>query len=119
MYITNLKSGIVAGEKVWAIKVHIRILNQEGGVLDCACLAAMSALLHFKRPDVSVIENEIIIHPFTEKIPISLGIHHIPICITFAFFNNGETHVIDPSLLEESVSEAQLSLAVNIHRLFY
>lgn len=107
---------IVAGEKVWAIKVNVRVLDQEGNTLDCACLAAMAALLHFKRPDVSVIGDDVIIHPVHEKIPISLGIHHIPICVTFAFFDNCEKHVIDPILIEEVVSDAQCSLVVNIHR---
>jgi exosome complex component RRP45 len=107
---------IVAGEKVWAIRVHIAVLDQDGNILDCAGLAAMAALLHFRRPDVTVTGEDVVIHPADEKVPIALGIHHIPICITFAFFMDGERHVIDPSLLEESVSEAQLTLVVNIHR---
>jgi exosome complex component RRP45 len=52
---------IVAGEKVWSIKIDIRVLDHCGNVLDCACLAAMTALLHFKRPDVSVDGHDVII----------------------------------------------------------
>jgi exosome complex component RRP45 len=52
---------IVAGEKVWSIKVDIRVLDHCGNILDCACLAAMTSLLHFKRPDVSVDGLDVII----------------------------------------------------------
>lgn len=45
---------IIAGEKVWAIRVDIRVLDNEGNILDCAGLATMAALMHFKRPDVTV-----------------------------------------------------------------
>ncbi|KAJ1336490.1 hypothetical protein BSLG_007274 [Batrachochytrium salamandrivorans] len=52
---------IVAGEKVWAIRVDIRVLDHEGNILDCACIAAMCSLLHFKRPDVTVIGEDVTI----------------------------------------------------------
>ena len=45
---------ILAGKQVWAINVQIRVLNLEGNAMDCACIAAMTALLHFKRPDVAL-----------------------------------------------------------------
>jgi exosome complex component RRP45 len=52
---------IVAGEKVWSIKVDVRVLDYDGNPIDCACIAAMVALLHFKRPDVSVDGEDVII----------------------------------------------------------
>jgi exosome complex component RRP45 len=52
---------IVASEKVWQIRVDIRVLDHEGNVTDCACIAAMSALLSFKRPDVSVQGYDVVI----------------------------------------------------------
>ncbi|EGF77586.1 hypothetical protein BATDEDRAFT_91577 [Batrachochytrium dendrobatidis JAM81] len=107
---------IVAGEKVWAIRVDIRVLNHEGNILDCACIAAMCSLLHFKRPDVTVIGEDVTIHTLEEKNPIGLNIHHIPICVTFAFFHQGEYQVIDPSLLEEQAQDGDMTIVVNIHR---
>lgn len=106
---------IVAGEKVWSIKVHIRILDNDGNALDCAILAAMTAILHFKRPDVSVSGTDITLHSPDEKVPIALGIHHIPISLSFAFFSNGHW-VIDPSLIEEQVCETKITICVNVHR---
>ncbi|KAI8925856.1 ribosomal protein S5 domain 2-type protein [Entophlyctis helioformis] len=107
---------IVAGEKVWSVRVDIRVLDHEGNILDCACIAAMCALLHFKRPDVTVTGEDVTIHTMEEKNPIPLSIHHIPICVTFGFFNSGETIVIDPLLIEEQVQEGDMTVVVNMHR---
>lgn len=47
--------------EVWAVRVDIRVLDHEGNMLDCACLATMAALLHFKRPDVTVSGDDVTI----------------------------------------------------------
>ena len=39
---------IVANEKVWAIRVDMLALNDSGNIVDCACIAAVAALAHFK-----------------------------------------------------------------------
>ncbi|KAJ3057299.1 Exosome complex component RRP45 [Rhizophlyctis rosea] len=107
---------IVAGEKVWAVRVDIRVLDHNGNVLDCACIAAVAALQHFRRPDVTVVGEEVTIHSLDERSPIPLSIFHIPICVTFAFFSNGERQVVDPSLLEEQIQEGDMTFVINIHR---
>ena len=50
---------IVAEEKVWGIRLDIRILNHEGNVADCASIAGLAALAHFRRPDVSLDGNKV------------------------------------------------------------
>lgn len=45
---------IVAEEKVWCVRVDVRILNHAGNVADCASVAAVAALAHFRRPDVTL-----------------------------------------------------------------
>jgi exosome complex component RRP45 len=52
---------IVASEKVWQIRIDIRILDHEGNVVDCACIAAITALLNFKRPEVTVSGYDIVV----------------------------------------------------------
>lgn len=107
---------IVAGEKVWAIKIDIRVLDHAGNVIDCACLATMVALLHFKRPDVSVDGDEVVIYSENEKNPISLSIHHIPVCVTFAVLDGGEKFVVDPCFEEEVAQDGHMTIVINIHR---
>ncbi|CAI8023434.1 Exosome complex component RRP45 [Geodia barretti] len=49
---------IIAGEKVWSLRVDIHVLDQCGNITDCATVAAIAALKHFRRPDVTVIGEE-------------------------------------------------------------
>ncbi|KAI9342898.1 ribosomal protein S5 domain 2-type protein [Obelidium mucronatum] len=107
---------IVAGEKVWSIRIDIHVLDHEGNILDCACIAAISALLHFRRPDITVDGDNVIIHDIEERNPIPLSIHHIPICITFGFFDKGERVLVDPTHLEEQVQDGDFIVVVNTHR---
>ena len=107
---------ILAGEKVWQIRIDVRILDDEGNMFDCACLAVMTALLNFKRPDVSLNGYDLVMHPEDEKVPIPLSIHHIPVSVTFAFFDNASIYVVDPSLLEEQAAESTMTVVLNTHR---
>ncbi|KAJ3330064.1 Exosome complex component RRP45 [Blyttiomyces sp. JEL0837] len=107
---------IVAGEKVWCIRIDVHVLDHEGNLIDCACIATVSALLHFRRPDVSVDGDEVTVHSLEEKNPIPLSVHHIPICITFGFFEGGESLVVDPAFIEEQVLDGDMTIVVNTHR---
>lgn len=47
--------------QVWHIKVDVHFLNDCGNMLDCASIAAITALRHFRKPDVTVNGEDIII----------------------------------------------------------
>jgi len=55
---------IKAEEKVWSIRTDIHILDDGGNILDCACIAAIAALLHFRRPEVSLHGDEVTVVGF-------------------------------------------------------
>jgi len=55
---------IIAGEKVWSIRVDIRVLDHEGNITDCACIAAIAALYHFRRPEYTIEDDEVTIVSF-------------------------------------------------------
>ncbi|KAH8549098.1 ribosomal protein S5 domain 2-type protein [Umbelopsis sp. PMI_123] len=107
---------IVAGEKVWSIRVDLHFFDHEGNLVDCACIAAITALLHFRRPDVTVIGEEVTIHSLDQRNPVPLSVHHIPICVSFSFFDGGELLVVDPSIIEEQIREGDMTIAMNIHK---
>ncbi|KAK7097276.1 exosome complex component RRP45-like [Littorina saxatilis] len=107
---------IVVGEKVWTVRVDVTVVNQDGNMLDCASIAAIAALAHFKRPDVTVKGQEITIHTSDERDPIPLSIHHMPLCVTFAFFHQGKFLLIDPQEREERVTEGKMVIGMNKHR---
>lgn len=119
---------IVAGRKCWAIRANVHFLDCDGGFVDASCIAVMCALLHYKKPDITVRGEKIIVHPIEEREPVPLGILHIPICVTLSFFNpmdmeenvkgesNSEIVIIDASLKEELLREGVLTVTLNKNR---
>ncbi|KAJ6496459.1 ribosomal protein S5 domain 2-type protein [Mycena vitilis] len=108
---------VLAGQRVWHLRLTLHCLADAGNMLDCACLAGIVALKHFRRPDVEVIGDEVTIHPPSERAPIPLSMHHTPFCLTFAFFPDSETSpVLDPSQLEQRLSTGLMSVALNAQR---
>ncbi|XP_029409999.1 exosome complex component RRP45 isoform X2 [Nannospalax galili] len=99
---------VIAGEKVWQIRVDLHLLNHDGNIIDAASIAAIVALCHFRRPDVSVQGEEVTLYTPEERDPVPLSIHHMPICVSFAFFQKGER--------EERVMDGLLVIAMNKHR---
>lgn len=104
---------IVAGRKVWCIRCHIHVLDHGGNLIDCASLATILGLLHFRRPDVTVVGEDVTVHSLKERLPVPLSIHHIPISITFAIFDEGEIIICDPTYKEEQAMESRMSMTLN------
>ncbi|KAJ3616708.1 hypothetical protein Zmor_009075 [Zophobas morio] len=117
---------IVAGEKennllnlcynfkVWSIRVDVHVLDHCGNYIDCACLAVSAALRHFRRPDIAISGDEVVIYDILDRPPVPLSLHHLPLCITCSFFDSGNLFAVDPSLEEESVMRGRLVLGVNV-----
>ncbi|XP_068010065.1 exosome complex component RRP45 [Melanerpes formicivorus] len=107
---------VVAGEKVWQIRLDLHLLNHEGNIIDAASIAGIVALCHFRRPDVSVQGEEVTVYTPEERDPVPLSIHHMPICVSFAFFQQGTYLLVDPSEREERVMDGVLVIAMNKHQ---
>lgn len=43
-------------------------------------------------------------------------LHHFPICVTYALFEDGKVPVADPTALEERISNASIILAINSYK---
>ncbi|CAL9134415.1 unnamed protein product [Musa textilis] len=107
---------VVAGKSVWSIRVDLHILDNGGNLIDAANIAALAALLTFRRPECSLGgENgqDIIVHDPEVMEPLTLIIHHLPIAVTFAFFSEGNIMVIDPTHKEEVVMGGRMTATVN------
>ncbi|ODV68919.1 hypothetical protein HYPBUDRAFT_4989 [Hyphopichia burtonii NRRL Y-1933] len=119
---------IIAGNKVWSIRVDINFLNYDGGVIDASCIGVMTALQHFKKPDISIDGENVIIHDYEERQPIPLSILHVPICISYSFFNpvgkeenikgdlNEEISIVDANQREELIRDGSLVITMNKNR---
>ncbi|XP_054271689.1 uncharacterized protein LOC128992238 isoform X2 [Macrosteles quadrilineatus] len=107
---------IVAEEKVWNVRVDINVLNSDGNLIGCCSAAALAALMHFRRPDFTLSGEQVIIHSNMERDPLPITLHHHPVAVAFAIFNNGDQVIADPTMTEERVAQAQLVMAVNMYR---
>jgi len=108
---------ILAGQRVWHVYLTIHCLADAGNLLDCACLAGIVALKHFRRPDVEVIGDEVTVHEPSERAPVPLSINHTPFCFTFAFYTDPAiSAILDPSQLEQRLSNGLLSVALTAQR---
>lgn len=109
---------VVAGEQVWNVQLTVHLLSDTGAALDAAVLCSMLALRHFRRPDYTIHNgNHVRLYSTDERVPIPLAIHHTPLCVTFAIFNNlasnpthsdndhdHDNHLIDPVTSPTSLS---------------
>jgi exosome complex component RRP42 len=92
---------IEPNEKVWIIFIDIHILDYDGNLFDAASLASLAALMTTKVPAerFELGEN----YPLPLKEP--------PISCTSAKYNG--VVVMDPSLDEEEIAEARLTVATD------
>ena len=111
-----------SGERCWTLRVEATALNNEGNLSDTLCLAAIGALMHFRRPDVTVDGTDVTVHDPDEKEPVKLTLHHKPFTVTMGYTaenKDGEDKkiiILDPSRQEEVVLSGAISVAVNKHR---
>ncbi|KAL3317427.1 Exosome complex component RRP45 [Cichlidogyrus casuarinus] len=92
---------IVAWERVFSIKIELSVISCDGNLADAGALAAVAALMTFKRPDIYVdsvgkvqVDYEELVRP-----KIALSLIRMPVLITFAL-----THsqiLVDPTMREE------------------
>lgn len=107
---------VISGEKVWQIRVDVHVLNHDGNLMDAASVAAISALSHFKRPEVAIQGRDVTVFSSEERDPVPLSVYHMPICVSFAFFQQGTYLLVDPCEKEELVMDGLLVIAMNKHR---
>lgn len=119
---------IIANEKVWHVRADIHFLNCDGGFIDASCLGVMTALQHFRKPDVSINGTDIVVHTFDQRQPVALSILHVPLCVTYSFFNPGdkienikgadnqEIAIMDADMSEELIRDGSLVITVNKNR---
>lgn len=107
---------IQAGMKVWVIRIDLHVLNNDGNMVDALCVAAITALSHFRRPDIIVCGEDTAVVSTEERDPLPLTLHHLPICVTFAIFDEGKYILIDPTELEEHVMDGTLVVCMNRHK---
>lgn len=101
------KLAIVEGQKVWMIFLDLHILDYDGNLMDAAVLGSMAALMDTKIPETRVEDGEVIID--REKM-VPLPIKEKALMCTFAKI--GGELIVDPSLEEEQILDARISIGM-------
>ena len=105
---------LIAGTKVWHLRADVHVLSHDGNLLDCACLATLCALRHYRIPDTSVHGGKLTVYSVLERDPVPLALLHHPLCVTLSYFERGEKMVMDASLVEEQCAEGDVVVAANV-----
>jgi len=127
---------VINAERVWAIKVDVTVLDHDGNFIDACMLAAMAALQHFRRPEVTVstegggdahdpsARTVVTVHHSDERPSMPLPLHHVPLAVTFALVHCAGTRgeeseelvsLVDPSAREEAVMCGRITFSLNAH----
>jgi len=97
---------IVPGKKVFVVFVDIYVLNHDGNLIDTSAIAALAALLNTKVFNYEVENGEVKIKPGYTRLPM----RNYPVAVTFAKIQ--DKLIMDPSLEEEQVMDARLTVTL-------
>ena len=92
------------GEKVWTVIIDVYPINDDGNLIDAACIATMAALMNTHIPNLDKdgrIDHE---SKSTKKLPLTEG----TIPLSFTFFKLADTLIIDPVREEEEACEGKI-----------
>ncbi len=107
---------LVAGQKVWSVRVDVHVLAHDGNLIDASCLAVVVALRHFRKPDTSIEAGQLTVYTPAERAPVPLSWLHSPFCVTWSFFGEeGDVAVLDATWLEEQVRVGSCTVSLNKH----
>jgi len=97
---------IKEGEKVWTVCIDIYSINDDGNIIDAACIGAIAALKNAKIPFYDEETGKIDYDkeptgklPLAKKIPLSISYHKI-----------GNQIIVDPTTEEENISETRVAI---------
>lgn len=115
---------LIAAQKCWSVRADVHVLSHDGNLIDASCIGIMAALQHFRKPDVSIEGEVVTIYTAAEREPVPLSLLHIPLCVTFSFYEfneGGRQHkqeiltVVDANLIEEQIRTSSMTISMNRH----
>ncbi|OPX59660.1 MAG: Exosome complex component Rrp42 [Methanobacterium sp. PtaB.Bin024] len=103
------KLAIIPGKKVWMIFLDMHIVDYDGNLFDAAVLGSLAALMNTKIPSTTIEGDEVVVDH--EKM-VPLPVKEQPLMCTLAKI--GKELVVDPSLEEDDVLDARISIGVRV-----
>lgn len=74
---------VLPGRRVWSITVSALVINDDGNALDVVQWAVLAALMHVRRPELTIRGDTVIVHPPHERDPVPLALHHLPVSCSY------------------------------------
>jgi exosome complex RNA-binding protein Rrp42 (RNase PH superfamily) len=79
--------------QVWSLSIDVHVLDNGGNLADACMLCTLAALMAFRRPNTEVAAGGAdsarmrvtVLSPSVRE-PVPLSLHHLPLAISFAFF---------------------------------
>jgi exosome complex component RRP42 len=105
--IDTKKLCIVPGKKVFVVFVDLNVLDHSGNLFDTAALASVLALMNAKTRDYTVSKSGVLKYKDSTS---HLPLQNFPVEVTVAKI--GEKMIVDATLEEEAVIDAQITIAV-------
>ncbi len=90
------------GESVWILFLDLHVLDYDGNLFDCASYASLAAMVNAVVPAAAKMDDG-------EDYP--LPVEHYPVSLTTAKVQ--ETLLVDPTLDEELIADARLTVAAD------
>ncbi len=104
----DVKSLVIQkGKKVQVVYVDVYVLDHDGNLIDAAAMAALSALVNAKVSKMEMKGDEVVVKGGHHPLPLN----NYPVAVTFAKID--KTLLVDPSLEEEQVMSARLTVTID------
>ena len=104
----DMKSLVIQkGKKVQVVYVDVYILDHDGNLIDASSMAALAALVSSKITKMEMKGDEVV----AKGAPHQLPLNNHPVAVTFGKID--KTIVVDPSLDEERVMSARLTVTID------
>ncbi len=95
---------IIPGEKVWTIFIDIDVINNDGNLIDACGIAAVSALMNAKMPDLDEEGKPIYERKGSRPLPLN------EVAVSTTFVKISDKIIADPNMQEEEALEARLTV---------
>ncbi len=95
------------GKKVQVVYIDVYVLDHDGNLIDAAAMASLAALVNAKVSKVEMKGDEVVTKPGHHSLPVN----NYPVAVTFAKVD--KTILVDPSLEEEQVMSARLTVTID------
>jgi len=106
---------IIPDQQCWVLYIDVLVLDSSGNLLDAIVMAVRAALMVTSVPSVQVVEGpnrekqiEVSDDPYNSK---PFRCDDVPLCVSF--IKVADEFIVDPTLQEEDVMAARITVAVN------